>query len=69
MAETPHDIIELKHQTKLIKQYLQHCTQSSPSSIEQVLNQLIKSCHMMMHNAVLLASQNKKLFIENQRQK
>ncbi len=69
MAETPHDIIELKHQTKLIKQYLQHCTQSSPSSIEQALNQLIKSCHMMMHNAVLLASQNKKLFIENQRQK
>ncbi len=34
MAETPHDIIELKHQTKLIKQYLQCHMQSSSSSTE-----------------------------------
>jgi len=33
-AETPHDIIELKHQTKLIKQYLQCHMQSFSSSTE-----------------------------------
>ena len=29
----------------------------------------MKGCQMTMHNAVLLASQNKKLFTENQHQK
>jgi len=33
-AETSHDIVELKHQTKLIKQYLWHHMQSSLSSTE-----------------------------------
>ena len=69
MTETPYDIVELKHQTKLIKQYLQHCTQSSLSSTEQVLNQLVKGCQMTMHNVILLISHNKKLFIKNQHQK
>jgi hypothetical protein len=68
-AETPHDIVELEHQTKLIKQHLRCRTQSPPSPTEQALNQLVKGCQMAMHNAVLLASQNKKLFTENQRQK
>jgi len=68
-AETPHDVVELEHQTKLIKQYLRRRTQSPPSPTEQVLNQLVKGCQMAMHNAVLLASQNEKLFNENQRQK
>jgi len=69
MAETSHDIVELEHQTKLIKQYLRCRMQSPLSSTEQVLNQLVKDCQMTMHNAVLLASQNEKLFVENQRQK
>jgi hypothetical protein len=68
-AETPHDIVELEHQTKLIKQYLRRRTQSPPSPTEQALNQLVKGCQMAMHNAVLLASQNEKLYAENQRQK
>ena len=33
-AETSHNVVELEHQTKLIKQYLQHCMQSSLSSTE-----------------------------------
>lgn len=68
-AETPHDLIELENQSKLIKQYLRHRTQSPPSPTEQALDQLVKGCQIAMHNAVLLANQNKKLFTENQRQK
>ncbi len=34
-----------------------------------MFNQLIKGCQITMHNAVLLVSQNEKLFIENQHQK
>lgn len=65
-AETPHNIVELQHQTELLKQCLQH---SSSSPTLQALNQLVKGCQLAMHSTVLLASQNKKLFAENQRQK
>jgi hypothetical protein len=68
-TETPHNIIELEYQTKLIKQYLKQRTQSPPSPTEQALNQLVKGCQMAMHNAVLLARENEKLHVENQRQK
>lgn len=66
-AETSHDITELQYQTKLIKQYLKRRTQSPPSPTEQALNQLVKGCEIAMHSAVLLASQNKKLYTEKQR--
>lgn len=69
MAETPHGIIQLENQTKLIKQYLRHHTQRPPSPTEQALDQLVKGCQIAMHNAVLLTNQNKKLFTENQHQK
>ena len=69
MAEMPHNIIKLENQTKLIKQYLQHHSQSPSSSTKQVLDQLMKGCQIVMHNAVLLANQNEKLFTENQHQK
>ena len=69
MAEIFHNITELQHQTELIKQYLKHYMQSPLSLIEQVLNQLVKGCEIAMNSTVLLASQNKKLFTENQHQK
>ena len=68
-AETPHNIVELQHQTKLIKRYLKRRSQSPPSPTEHALDQLVKGCQMAMHNAVLLASQNERLYAENQRQK
>ena len=42
---------------------------SLPSPTEQALSQLVKGCEMAMLSAVLLASENKKLYMENQRQK
>ena len=68
-AEMPYNINKLEQQTKLIKEYLKHHTQSLPSPTEQVLNQLVKSCWMVMHNVVLFASQNEQLSAENQHQK
>ena len=68
-AETLHNIVELQHQTELIKRYLKWRSRSPPSPTEQALNQLVKGCQMAMHNAVLLASQNERLYAENQRQK
>ena len=68
-AETPHNITGLQHQTELIKQYLKRRTQSPLSPTERALNQLVKGCEIAMNSAVLLSSQNKKLFTENQHQK
>ena len=44
-------------------------TYSPPSPTEQALNQLVKGCEIAILSAVLLASGNKKLCIENERQK
>ena len=68
-VETPHNIAELQQQTALIRRYLKQRTHSPPSPTEQALTQLVKSCEMAMSSAVLLASENKKLQVENQRQK
>jgi hypothetical protein len=68
-AETPHNIAELQKQTALLKRYLKQRTQSPPSPTEQALSQLVKGCEMAMSSAMLLASENEKLRMENQRQK
>ena len=68
-AETPHNIAELQKQTALLKRYLKQRTHSPPSPTEQALGQLVKGCEMAMSSAVLLASENEKLRMENQRQK
>ncbi|KFY98186.1 hypothetical protein V500_01781 [Pseudogymnoascus sp. VKM F-4518 (FW-2643)] len=67
--ETPHNIRELERQTKTIKEYIQRRTQSPPSPTDLALNQLVKGCQMAMHNAVLLAEENRLLRSENTRQK
>jgi hypothetical protein len=69
-AETPHNIAELQQQTTLLRRYLKQRTHSPPPSpTEQALTQLVKGCEMAMLSAVLLASENERLRIENQRQK
>jgi hypothetical protein len=69
VAETPHNITELHHQTTLLKDYLERRTHSPPSPTDQALNQLVKGCQLAMHSAVILADENEKLRTENQRQK
>ena len=66
-AETPYNITGLQQQTALIRRYLKRRIYSPPSPIEQALSQLVKGCEMAMLSAVLLASENEKLRIENQR--
>jgi len=68
-AETPHNIVELQHQAALLKCHLKQRTHSPPSPTEQALDQLVKGCEMAMSSALLLASENKRLHTENQRQK
>ena len=69
VPETPHNILELKLQTKALKDYIQRRTASPPSTTDLILNQLVKACQMAMHSAVLLAEENKQLWTENRRQK
>ena len=64
-AETPYNIAKLQKQTVLLKRYLKQCIYSPPSPTEQALSQLVKGCEMAMLSAMLLASENKKLRIEN----
>jgi hypothetical protein len=68
-AETPHNIIELQNQAELITQYLKRRTQSPPTPTQKAVGQLVKGCQLAMHNAILLANENEKLYVENQRQK
>ena len=68
-AKTPHNIAELQQQMALIRRYLKQRTHSPLSPTGQALSQLDKGCEMAISSAVLLASENEKLCIENQRQK
>jgi hypothetical protein len=67
--ETPHNITDLQQQTALLRHYLKQRTHSPPSPTERALTQLVKGCEMAMSNTVLLARENEKLRMENQRQK
>ena len=48
---------------------MKHYSQSSSSPANQALNQLVKDCQIAIHNAVLLAQENKELQAANQCQK
>jgi hypothetical protein len=69
IAETPHNIAKLQQQTVLIRRYLKRRTHSPPSPTEQALSQLVKGYKIAMSSAILLAGENKRLRIENHRQK
>ena len=49
----------------MLKRYLKRRIYSLPSPIEQALGQLVKGCKMAILSAILLVSENKKLYIEN----
>jgi hypothetical protein len=67
--ETPHNIAQLEQQVEVITGYLKRRTQSPPTPTNAALKQLAKGCQMAMHNAILLASKNEKLRVENERRK
>ena len=69
VPETPHNIIELGHQTKAIQSLIRYRTQSPPSPTVQAVNQLIKGCQIAMHSATILVAENKKLRAANEKVK
>lgn len=64
VAETPHNLTELEKQAKLVRERLQHTSQSPTN---QAISQLVKGCQMAMHSAAFLAKENKELRIANER--
>jgi hypothetical protein len=69
VPETPHNIAELDLQTKAIQGLIRYRTQSPPSPTIRAVNQLIKGCQMAMQSATILAAENKKLRVANERVK
>jgi hypothetical protein len=67
IPETPHNIAELDLQTKAVQGLIRYRTQTPPSPTVQAINQLIKGCQMAMHNATLLAAENRKLRAANEK--
>ena len=59
---------QFKHQSHTVETYLKHHTTSPESPAKQALGQLIKGCHLAMHNATLLINENTTLHTANQRQ-
>ena len=49
----------------MVEKYLKHHMTSPESSMKQVLGQLIKSCHLVIYNAIFLADKNTALQITN----
>lgn len=66
--KTSYIFKQLKKQTTTVKQLLRSRTQSSSSSVKTVLNQLIKSCEMIISNAALLAKENQNLRASHEKQ-
>jgi hypothetical protein len=67
--KTPHNLRQLEHQTCTIEQHFRRRTMSSSSPTKQALGQLVKGCHLAMHNAILLADENTALRLANQKQR
>jgi hypothetical protein len=63
-AETPHTVVQLQQQARLIRDRLRRQSQSPTS---QAIAQLVKGCQMAMHSATILAEENTKLRQANHR--
>lgn len=55
--KTPHNLVELASQTKMLKDRIAKHQNSSPTPINTALDQLFKGVQAMMHSAVLLKSE------------
>jgi len=67
--KTPSNCVQLQKQASSIKALLRTRSRSPPSPSDRALNQLIKGCQLAMHNAALLANENKELRAENEKKK
>jgi hypothetical protein len=63
--ETLHNIAELQLQTKAVQRLIRYRTQSPPTPAIQAVNQLIKGCQLAIHNATILAAENRQLRAAN----
>ena len=67
--KTPYTVAQLAQEYTTIKGLLKRRSKSPPSPTEQALKRVVKGCQMAMHNAALLASENKDLRAMSARQK
>ena len=63
--ETPHNIAELQLQTKAVQRLIRYRTQSPPTPAVRAVAQLVKGCQLAMHNATILAAENRQLRAAN----
>ena len=66
--KTPRNLRQFQRQSRVVEQYLKRRTISPESPAKQALGQLIKGCHLAIHNAALLIDENAALRTANQRQ-
>jgi hypothetical protein len=69
VPETPHNIRQLEQQVATVKGFIQRRSKSPPTPTDTALNQLVKGCELAMQSVVLLAAENERLRIANERQK
>ncbi|KAJ5576337.1 hypothetical protein N7535_003263 [Penicillium sp. DV-2018c] len=67
--KTPFTEKELRRQASAIKSLLHSGSRSPPSPSDRALNQLVKVCQGAMHNAIILARENRDLRAENEKKK
>ena len=65
-SKTPHDLLEFERQTAHIKDQIVRHQNSSPSAINEAVNQLVKGTQLMVHTAILLKAEVKALQEANQ---
>ena len=64
-AETPYNIAELQQRTAFIRRYFKEHMYSLLSPTGQAFSQLVKGYKMAILSAILLASENEKLYMGN----
>ncbi|OQD72698.1 hypothetical protein PENANT_c225G09064 [Penicillium antarcticum] len=67
--KTPSNYVQLQKQASSIRALLRTRSRSPPSPSDRALNQLVKGCQLAMHNATILAQENKELRAENEKKK
>ena len=67
-SQTSHNLKQLKKQASTIKKLLKRHSNSPSTLTKSVINQLIKSCQMIMNSATILAKKNHDLQTANEKQ-
>lgn len=67
--KTPRTVIQLEKQPTSLKALLKRCSRSPPTPSKTALGQIIKGCHIAMHNAALLAKENADLRAANEKKR